>query len=145
MQLVQKLPWISIMLLLLTHGVFGWLVSADYTSWLLWLISAVFILLVAFVLASPVKLSGNLVASWIKSDNRASITTIIGSFLAVLILCWIHIFIRFLVLISAMALVRLDLQAENYNNGWLAFGILAIVSLSGFFIGLMTHQLLSMG
>ncbi|NEP01712.1 MAG: hypothetical protein F6K58_24265 [Symploca sp. SIO2E9] len=144
MQFVRKLPWISIVLLLLTHGIFGWLIFADESSWLLWLVIAVCILLVAFVLASPIKLFKNLVASWLKSDNRASITTIIGSFIVVLILCWIHIFIRFLVLLSAAALVRLDLQTEDYN-GWQTFGILAIFSLSGFFLGLMAHQLLSVG
>lgn len=144
MHFVTKLPWLSSLLLLLTYGIFGWLISADNTSWLLWLILTVFILLVAFILTSPAKLIKNLVPSWLKSDNRASITTIIASFLAVLILCWIHLFIRFLVLLCAAALVRLDLQTEDYH-GWQAFVILAMVSLSGFFLGLMAHQLLSIG
>jgi hypothetical protein len=64
---------------------------------------------------------------------------ILGAFFAVLILCWINIFVRILVLISAAALVRLDLQTAGYGD-WQAFATIAVVSLTGFSLGVITHQ-----
>ncbi len=68
-------------------------------------------------------------------------SVILGAFVAVIIINWIEVFIRILVLISAGALVRLDLQTAGYSNGQ-AFGIIVSVSLSGFGLGVLANQLL---
>lgn len=138
---MQKLPWSSLILLLFTHSVFGWLLATPYTAWSIWLIWAVGILLISLALAAPLKLIRELFGSLLKSDNRAIIWVIVCSFIAVLLLCWINLFIRVLVLIAASARARLDLLTMGCNN-WLAFGILGVVSLVGYGLGLWVYQII---
>lgn len=148
---VKKLPWASLLLLLFTYGLFGWLIAAEdrklTKDWLsdislvFWLMGVIYTLLITLALTAPFALIRNFYSSWLKSDTRAFISIIIGSFFAVIILKWIEVFIRILVLISAAALVRLDLQTAGYRR-WQAVGILLAVSLIGFYLGVITYQLI---
>lgn len=140
MLLVKKLPWTSLLLLLCTYGVFGWVITAIYASWSLWLIGAAYILLIALALTAPFRLIQSFYTSWLKSDSRAFVSVIVGAFVAVVFLHWIEIFIRIMVLISASALVRLDLQTRGVSK-WQAFGILVVVPLIGFALGIFAQQL----
>lgn len=140
MLFVKKLPWASLLLLVFTYGFFGWLISATNISWLLWLMGAVYILLIALALTAPFSAIRSFYTSWLKSDTRAFLSVIVGAFLAVIIINWLAIFIRILVLLSAAALVRLDLQTAGYTK-WQAFGILLSVSLAGFGLGVLTQHL----
>ncbi len=151
MLFVKKLPWASLLLLLFTYGLFGWLLAAENrklnkellsdVSLLLWLMGTTYTLLITLALTAPFALIRNFYGSWLKSDTRAFISVIIGSFVAVIILKWIEVFIRIVVLISAAALVRLDLQTAGYRR-WQSFGILVVVSLLGFYLGVITYQLI---
>ncbi|MGQ4647750.1 hypothetical protein [Lyngbya aestuarii] len=141
MQFWTKLPWITLLLLLFTNGVFGWLISASEVSWWWWLMGGVLVFLIAVALTAPVNLVRGFVETWLKSDNRAFVTVIIGSFLAVIVLGSLHIFIRFLVLFCAGLLARLDLQTAGYGD-LQAFGVIAIFTLTGFSLGLTMQQLL---
>lgn len=142
MLFVKKLPLPSLSLLLFTCGIFGWLISASEISWLLWLPGAVYLLLITLALAAPFKLIKSFYTSWLKSDVRAFLSIIFGAFFAVIIICWLEVFVRILVLISASALVRLDLQTAGYSK-WQAFGILLFASLIGYSAGLLMHYQLS--
>lgn len=149
MLFINKLPLASLSLLLFAYGVFGWLVGNDAQkdnlttlsgiSSVLWLDGAI-ILLIALTLAAPFKLIQNLYTSWMKSDTKAFFAVILGAFLAVVILHWIDVSAHILLLLSAGALVRLDLQTTGYSK-WQAFGVLVFVSLVGFGLGLIGHQL----
>lgn len=144
MLFVKKLPWLTLLILFFTNSVFGWLLSAsDFSefSWVVWLLGAVYIVLIALALAAPLTLIQNFFGSWLQSDTRAFFSVIIGAFLAVIILCWLEIFVRILVLLSAGALARLDLQTAGYGE-WQSFGILAGFSLIGFGLGIVSHELL---
>lgn len=140
MWLIKKLPWASLLLLVFTYGLFGWLISATDPIWL-WLMGASYILLIALALAAPFTLMKTFYTSWLKSDARAFLSVIVGAFVAVLIVTWIEVFVRILVLLSAGALVRLDLQTAGYNE-WQCFSILVIVSLTGFGLGILTQYLI---
>ncbi|MGC1396786.1 MAG: hypothetical protein WA828_21195 [Coleofasciculaceae cyanobacterium] len=143
MLFVKKLPLATFSLLLFSYGVFGWLVASDAQrnglktlsdlSRVLW-IEAVVILILALSLAAPFKLIQKFYTGWLKSDTRAFLAVIFGAFLAVMILYWIETFAHILVLLSAGALVRLDLQTMGYSK-WQSFGILVFVSLIGFGLG----------
>ena len=143
---MKKLPWSSLLLLVFTNSVFGWLIASSKLNsdaskpWLLWVIGAFYILLIALALTAPLTLIQTLYGSWLKSDTRALISVIMGAFVAVLIISWINIFIRILVLVSAGALARLDLQVAGYR-GWYAFGILVVFGLTGYSLGIMAYQL----
>ncbi len=136
MLLVKKLPWPSLLLLLFTYGVFGWLITASDSSGLLWLLGAAYTLLISSALTAPWALLKGVYASFLQSDSRAFASVIIGAFVAVIFIKWIDVFVRILVLISASALARLDLQTAGYSK-WQAFWILLIVSLSGFGLGVL--------
>jgi Na+/phosphate symporter len=150
MLFVKKLPWASLFLFLFTYGVFGWLISTETRidglaeisalSGSLWLIGSV-ILLGALTLTAPFKIIQVFYTSWLKSDTRAFLSVIIGAFIAVIIVSSIEISIRILVLLSAGALVRIDLQTSGYSK-WQAFTILVVVSIIGFSLGVIAHQLL---
>jgi apolipoprotein N-acyltransferase len=143
MLFVKKLPLASFSLLLFSYGVFGWLIASDAQrnnlktlsdlSSLLWLYGVI-ILLLALSLAAPFKVIQKLYTGWLKSDTRAFFAVIFGAFLAVIILYWIGIFAHIFVLLSAGALVRLDLQTTGYGK-WQSFAILVAVSLIGFGLG----------
>lgn len=140
MLFVKKLPWASLLLLVFTYGLFGWLVSAKDISWLLWLMGGVYVLLIALALTAPFRLIRSFYTSWLQSDTRAFLSVIFGALVAVVIINWLAIFIRILVLVSAAALVRLDLQTAGYTK-WQAFGILLTVSLAGFGLGVLAQHL----
>lgn len=136
---MKKLPWTSLLLLLCTYGVFGWLLTDLYSSRLIWLIGAAYILLIALALTDPQRLIRSFYANSLQSDSRAFVSVIVGAFVFVIFMNWIGIFIRILVLISACALVRLDLQTAGYSK-WQSFGILVVVSLSGFCLGILAKH-----
>jgi len=140
MLFVKKLPWASLLLLVFTYGLFGWLISATDISWLLWLMGGVYVMLIALALTAPFRLIRSFYTSWLQSDTRAFLSVIFGALVAVVIINWLAIFIRILVLISAAALVRLDLQTAGYTK-WQAFGILLTVSLAGFGLGVLAQRL----
>ena len=140
MLFVKKLPWASLLLLVFTYGLFGWLISATDISWLLWLMGGVYVLLIALALTAPFRLIRSFYTSWLQSDTRAFLSVIFGALVAVVIINWLAIFIRILVLVSAAALVRLDLQTAGYTK-WQAFWILLTVSLGGFGLGVLAQRL----
>jgi hypothetical protein len=139
MLLVKKLPWISLLLLVSTYGVFGWLLTASTGLALFWLMGATYILIIASAMTAPWALIKGFYAGFLKSDSRAFVSVIIGAFVAVIIIRWIDVFFRILVLISASALARLDLQTAGYGK-WQAFGILLLVSLTGFALGVLAKH-----
>jgi hypothetical protein len=133
---VKKLPWTSLLLLLCTYSIFGWLITASDSSELIWLMGAAYTLLITSAMTAPWELIKGFYANFLQSDSRAFVSVILGAFVAVVIMHWIGVFVRILVLISASALARLDLQTANYSK-WQAFGILFVVSLSGFGLGIL--------
>ena len=157
----KKSPWLSLSLLLLTYITFGWIFSSSNVSWTIWLIKqghrfgwfldkglvsgivdllgAILILLMAIILIAPIKTIRIFFGRWIQSDKKAFISVLAWAFAVVLIFCWLEQFIRFLVLLSSAILARWDLQIAGYNE-WQAFGILSVLCLSGFGLGLLIFQ-----
>jgi hypothetical protein len=133
---VKKLPWTSLLLVLCTYSIFGWLLTASDSSELIWLMGAAYTLLITSAMTAPWELIKGFYANFLQSDSRAFVSVIVGAFVAVVIMHWIEVFVRILVLISASALARLDLQTANYSK-WQAFGILLVVSLGGFGLGIL--------
>lgn len=141
MWFIKKLPWASLLLLVFTYGLFGWLISTTDRSIWLWLMGSSYILLIALALTAPFTLVKTFYTNWLKSDTSAFLSVIVGAFVAVLIVTWIEAFVHILVLFSASALVRLDLQTSGYNE-WQCFSILVIISLTGFGLGILTQYLI---
>ncbi|MDQ2096867.1 MAG: hypothetical protein QQW96_04385 [Tychonema bourrellyi B0820] len=71
---------------------------------------------------------------WLSTDMGAFLSIIVCSFIAVIVVTWLHLFTTCLVLVSAGALARLDIQVSGFKK-WQSFGILATISLTGLGLG----------
>ena len=132
---MQKNSWVSLTLLFVTYFVFGWKLSEfDVPPHLTWFLAVASILVLAVALSFPLKDTKALIMRWFSSDSGAFISIILGAIVAVIVVTWLHLFATCLVLISAVALARLDIQVSGWKN-WHSFAILATISLTGLVLG----------
>lgn len=155
-------PWLSLVLVVLTYGVFGWYVSQSSMDWSHTLIEyekewgwtlqedTIFILLhvfalmtilgVTLVLTAPIAFVSGIFKTWLKSDLRSVFFILLSSFAVVVILCWLEYFVRLLVILSATILYRFELQEIGYNK-WQSLIFVILVGLCGFGLGvfMFTH------
>ncbi len=132
---MKKNSLISLTLLFVTYFILGWKLSEfDVSPHLAWFLAVASILLLAAGLSFPLKNIKSLIMRWFSSDMGAFISIILGAFVAVIVVAWLHLFATCLVLISAAALARLDIQISGWKT-WRAFVVLATISLTGVGLG----------
>ncbi len=149
MPTVKNLPWVSLALLLVTHSILGWQLSAFLLSgataaWAVWLWTIVVgaDLLLAAAISSPWSKLQDDFASLLKSDSRAFLVAVIFAFLSVVTITWLHIFIHILVVMCADILVRLETQSVKWSPKQ-SFWFLVIFSLAGLGLGALAQTLLA--
>jgi hypothetical protein len=152
----KKIPWLALGLALLAYGVFGWAVAESSTVWseeiveqgkawgliiddeyasaIIDLLAVALIIAIAVCLTAPIALVTIFFGIWLKSETKAWISILIWAFAVVFILRWINYFVRFLVLLSANLLGRLEFHSAGYNS-WQTFVILTLACLGGFGLG----------
>ena len=144
---------LSLLLLLLTYSAEGWL----YSSWIyefiqqeniltnfiesarISILYGVAILGIAFLVimfTSPVFLLTVGLNNWLKSAIRSWLSILIGAFAFTMIVQRIDFFARFLVLVSAVFLGKLDLQLIGCSR-WLCSLILILLCWLGFTGGIL--------
>ncbi|MEA5508373.1 hypothetical protein VB715_01205 [Crocosphaera sp. UHCC 0190] len=155
-----KFPFLSLGVVLLTYSTFGWYVGASVTTWTHWLVErgktwgwffedqTVFlvlhivagcvVLLITSSLVAPVALVTILFGSGFKSDNRAIFAVLFWSFAVVFMLRWLGDFMRFLILLCAAILGKLELEKQNYPE-WQVLSLLGVICLGGFGLGLFSY------
>lgn len=132
---LQRLPWLSLFLLLATHATFGWFVAAS-TSALRWhWLGAAFAGAIDLALIWPIGLIEVCFGSWLQSDRKASLTIISVAFLLVLALRWLDWFLRLTFLLSAGILATLDLRMSGCSR-WATFATTSALGLGGYWVGL---------
>lgn len=132
---MQKNSWLSLTLLFVTYFVFGWKLSEfDVPPHVTWFLAIASILVLAVALSFPLKDTKALIMQWFSSDFGAFVSIIVGAFVAVVVVTWMHLFATCLVLTSAVALARLDIQLSGWKN-WQSFAVLATISLIGLGLG----------
>lgn len=132
---MKKNSWVSLTLLFVTYFTLGWKLSEfDVPRHLTWFLAIASILVLAVALSFPLRETKALIMRWFSSDLGAFLSIILGAFVAVVVFAWLHLFATCLVLISAVALARLDIQISGWKN-WRAFAVLASISLSGVALG----------
>ncbi|MDJ0589374.1 MAG: hypothetical protein QNJ72_05155 [Pleurocapsa sp. MO_226.B13] len=150
---LKKIPGISLVLLLLTYGIEGWL----YGTWaiellaegvfltqltqvnrfsVLYGIAIACILFLVIIFTAPISLVAISLDNWLKSDTRAFLSIFIGAFAFTIIVQKVDYFARFLVLVAAALLFKLDLQLIGYNL-WLCSLLLIIFCWLGFTAGIL--------
>ena len=99
-------------------------------------IAVISIMLLVVIFTSPVSLMTVGLDSWLKSDTRAFLSIFIGAFAFAILVQRVDYFARFLVLISAVFLGKLDLQLMGYSR-WLSSVILVFLCWFGFTGGIL--------
>jgi hypothetical protein len=156
MSWLAKFPWLSLSLVMLTYGTFGWYIANADSSWGHWLfeqgeawgwaleegyfyigihlMAILSIAMISLALTAPVTLMTIFLGSWLRSDLKSIISILLWSFAFVLMLRWFGYFVRFMILFSAAILGRLELQRAGYN-GWQIFTVLTSLCILGFGLG----------
>jgi len=136
---LQRIPVLSLFLLIATYTTFGWFVAArevaPHWQWM----GAAIVVIVQLGLLAPVDLMEFLFGGWLQTDNKALLTIVNLALVAVFALRWFHWFLRVTFLVAAGILARLDLRAAGCNR-WAAFAIKTILGLGGYFAGLQLHH-----
>ena len=132
---MKKNSWVSLTLLFVTYFTFGWTLSEfDVPPHQTWFLALASIFVLAIVLSFPMRNTKALIMGWFSSDMGAFLSIIVGAFLAVVVFAWLHLFATGLLLISAAALARLDIQISG-GKSWRAFVVLTTISLAGVGLG----------
>ena len=144
---------LSLLLLLLTYGVEGWIYGLWMERFLeremllqfaeptrlsiLYTAAIVGIVLLVIFFTSPVSLMTVGLNGWLRSDTRAFLSIFLGAFAFAILVQRVDYFARFLVLLSAVFLLKLDLQLIGCSR-WLCSFILVILCWLGFTGGILT-------
>lgn len=139
---MRQFPWVSFLLLILSCGVFGWILSTATEAFTIWIIVGSFLLLMDMGLTAPLTLIEVFFGSWLTTDKRAFLTVLVLSFGLVIIITWLEVFARVLVLLAAGTLFRLDLQQAKYRR-WQALTILLLSCVVSYAIGIFSHEMLT--
>lgn len=131
---LKKLPWTSLLLLLLAYYSFGWFLYPPNMSWFNWIYAVAFALLVSGTLTAPQKSIRYRFLRWSVSSSGSFIIVVILAFFTAVFLFLIHVFVHILVALSAATLTRLDLQAAEFSQDQ-AFWVISLVSLIGLGLG----------
>lgn len=158
MSSLKNFPWLTLFLLLLVYGVFGffvgkysprlghwlaeqsqiwgWSLTEEIAIKLVLGLGAVFVLGFTLLLAIPMALTKLFVGNSLKSDDQAILAFLGWSLAAVFFFRWFGYFLQILILVAATLLARLDLQRNGLKE-WQIFGILVLVCLGGFELGML--------
>lgn len=135
MKAAKQLPVPSLLLMLVTFCVFGWLLSGWTEDRRLWLVIGMAIASSDFALAAPIRFIQFCCGNWLRSDKQAFLAIIGLSIVFVVAICWIHISARILVLLSAETLARLDMQMAGFSK-LQALVTLIVTGMSGYCAGI---------
>lgn len=141
--MIQKLPWPSLAILLISYTSFA--AALPPLNWSeqppsfsaevrLWILEALLALSFTALLTAPLRRLKEGIVKGFESDLGLLLGVVTLCFFSVLILSRIHVFYRGFVLLCSGALARLDLQTLGFTE-WQAFFILAITSVLGLFVG----------
>jgi hypothetical protein len=159
MTYLKKFPWIYFVLLLLTYFTFGW----SYGEWanrslaefkqLYWLekinldpteidiLGGSLLVAIVLVFTGVVTLLTGRIINWLKTQLQVFTSIIGGALAVVLILCLFPYFVRFLLLLAAAALLRIELRGAGFGKRQAAI-MLAVSCLTGFVCGVLSFTFL---
>lgn len=141
MAFLQRLPWFSLILLLLTYTTFGWVLSRSRTQPILWLAVAIAIVIFIAILTIPLSKMADYSVSLFRSNLRSFGIAVLGAFLFFLIMARFRLFLDTLVIIAVTMLVKIDFQAAGFSQ-ILAFWLTVAFSFAGLALGVLAEKLM---
>lgn len=127
---MQNLTGLSVVLLILANAVFGLFLHEEHNSLSSWVLAVIFIMFQCGCLTVGWRPFRNFMLLGFKSDIGYSLMALAGASLAVVIVAWIQITAYFMMMLSALLLLRIQLYT-NRTGSVLAFLILMLVSFAG--------------
>ncbi|MFN6569784.1 hypothetical protein [Dendronalium sp. ChiSLP03b] len=139
MSIVKRLPWISLVLVLLSYSALGWVLAESQVPRLVWLVFVPIVLFVVGSLTAPLSLMTQYSSILFRSNIRTFSVAVFGAFLFFLMLAWFRLFLDCLLIFSAAILARIDFQVSGFTEGQ-AFWITCAISLVGIALGAGIYQ-----
>jgi len=143
-QQITIITWFSFGLLFVTCLHFGWFLFES--SWYS-LVSGLFLVLIWSIdlfFTLPLNKLNSFVLKKIRTDLGTFLMIVFVSVLGVFMLTWIKVSINILLMVSATALARLELQTARFKD-WHSFIILSILSTLGLILGWGLNHYFSFG
>jgi hypothetical protein len=158
---LEKIPWLSVLILFITYAAFGWSISQASQSWIqsiletgqtleftleeelvtlsIRLLALAAIVIISLLLTIPIAVITFTFQKSLRSDLTTFISSFVWCFLLVLMICSFDDFANLLVIISAALLVRLDFQKLGCTNWQIFLIILGVCSLA-FALGMISFE-----
>lgn len=154
MDWLKKFPRLSLILLIATYGVFGWIygswtmeLAAEYRLWyglvepmiasaISYGLGLCLIIIIIIFFTAPVAIFTFGMASWFRLDVEAFFAIAVSVVIFALVVEYPIAFTRFLILSAAAMLFRLDLQTIGYSQN-LSKLILIVLSAISFSVGML--------
>jgi hypothetical protein len=131
---MKRFPWLTASLLFIAYATFGKLVISTAHLWTSIASVALLGVVAAIILMHPITSSEKILAKWFRSDTVAFLSLLTFAAGASILLNWFKIFLPIIMVLTAEALVRLDLQTAEYTQNQ-ALGILVVVAWLGLGLG----------
>ncbi|MEH2435866.1 MAG: hypothetical protein V7K25_16715 [Nostoc sp.] len=141
MSILQRVPWVSLALVLLSYSTLGWVISETRASMSVWVATVVAILLLIVTLTIPWTKMTYYFSILLKSNTRSFAVAVLAAFLFFIMIAWFRVFLDTLLIVSATILVKIDFQAAGLREG-LAFWTASTFSLTGLALGALIYRLI---
>lgn len=139
---MQRIPWISLGLLLAAYSTFSWFLYSLTTSWVVWALVIAFALFQALLLTAFADSFRGVIDSWLRSDLGYFTSVIITALFVAFAFIWIRVFSYVLVVVAAETLTRLDLQNAGFSRAH-SLVFLTGISLAGLALGQAASRLIA--
>lgn len=141
MSILKRLPFVSLVLLLLTDITLGWVISKAYAPKFIWLLTVIAILVLLAILTISWRRLTDYSFVFFKSNLKSFIITVLAAFLFFLIIARFRVFLDTLVVIATAILAKIDFQTAGFTERQ-TFWFLSIFSLTGLALGALIHKLI---
>lgn len=134
MSILQRVPWVSLTLLILSYSTLGWVIAETKAPLFVWAITVLAILLFVGSLTVPWTRMTEVSSIVFQSNTRTFLFSVFAAFLFFIMLAWFRMFLDTLLIVAAAILARIDFQAGGFKEGQ-AFWIASVLSLAGVALG----------
>jgi hypothetical protein len=141
MSILQRVPWVSLALVLLSYSTLGWVISETLAPVSVWVATVVAILLLIVTLTIPWMKMRYYFSILLKSNTRSFAVAVLAAFLFFIMIAWFRVFLDTLLIVSATILVKIDFQTAGLREG-LAFWTTSTFSLTGLALGALIYKLI---
>lgn len=139
MSTIKRLPWISLILVLVTYSVFGWILSQKNLSTFVWVLIIISLLFLVAGLTTPWSKTVKYLNILFNTKLKSFLLAVFGAFLFFLVFAEFRIFLDMMLIISATILVRLDFQIAGLREIQ-AFCFTYVFSIAGLMLGFLINQ-----